>query len=106
MPSIGCRAATIAGSLGASGDEAMLPVSVWAFLAVVVIEQLVLMLSSLRVTQTEPDPLDDLVVVELHAIQRRLDVFQFRVETERDAANVQRQLGYELDDLDQQGRQQ
>jgi hypothetical protein len=44
------------------------------------------------------------VIVALHLIRRRLDVFQFRAEARRDAADLRRQLHDELRDIDRRER--
>lgn len=55
-------------------------------------------------SRSQSDAASYQVVVGLHMIRRRFDVFQFRVETRRDAAHVKRQLRDELRDLNKRER--
>ncbi len=50
-------------------------------------------------------PERDRARVALHVIRRRFEVFQFRLDTRRDAAEIRRQLDGELRDLDRQERE-
>ncbi len=57
-----------------------------------------------RRANLKPDEGTYQVMVALHAVRRRFDVSQFKVELRRDAADRRRQLRDELNELDKQER--
>jgi hypothetical protein len=58
-----------------------------------------------RRRKSKPDASAYHVMVALHVIRRRFDVFQFRVEARRDEAFARRRLGEELNELRRRERE-
>jgi hypothetical protein len=53
-----------------------------------------------RQSHQKPDATTDRAIVALHAIRRRFEVSQLKVEVQREAADAHRRLATELDSLD------
>jgi hypothetical protein len=58
-----------------------------------------------RQRRSKPDAATYHVMVALHVIRRRFDVFQFRVEARHDYAHTRCRLGEELNELRRRERQ-
>lgn len=74
---------------------------------VIVIDSLLLLVAAWflwRSPQRPPDGEDYRVVVDLHAIRRRLEVARFKAELKRDEARLRREMRDELDMVDHRRR--
>jgi hypothetical protein len=75
----------------------------WFFVACICLTVLVQLSEGLmhrRHSHQKPDATTDRAIVALHAIRRRFEVSQLRVEVQREAADAHRRLATELDSLD------
>jgi hypothetical protein len=82
----------------------MVTMLAWLYLALMVATPTVLVALSVRRGRPKPNPRIYQVMVELHAIRRRFDLSQFRVEVKRDATHAWRELRNELNELDKRER--
>jgi hypothetical protein len=82
----------------------MVTMLAWLYPGLMIAVPTVLVLLSVRRGRSKPNPRIYRVMIELHAIRRRFDVAQFKVEVKRNAAYLRRELRDELNELDKRGR--